>query len=255
MTRYIVVVGEGVTDPPLVCDLADRVIHDHVDWLCDQDLDCHRRYGGLSDDEEFVKWSQVKKRHQQRFRRRGDRFITSGPPKPPDYQAMRKLLLLIEAATSDSKEIHGVLVFRDTDNQPQRQQGLQQARDEFMANNDATQSWRAHIALAVAEPKNEAWVLAGFEPQNEREIEALARVQKEIGFAPNHYPERLNASDSNPSAKRSAKGILEALCWGNQDRICACWRDTPLSTLEHRGNAAGLAAFFAEVRRYIATLF
>lgn len=252
MTR-IVLVCEGPTDPPLVCDLADRVLRDKVDWLRDQDgLDDYRSYGGLDESHQYLKWSKAPALFQQAGLRSNRGF---GRPIPaPDYVATRKVLLLIEdhqqQSMKDGRGVDGVLLFRDGDYQPeQRRQGIQDARADFVESHNASTSshaWRQHIAIAVAVPMNEAWVAAGFEPTSSSEHRALAGTRKDLGFAPNESPERLIGRD--------AKRVLEELC-PDPRRRARCWCETALDTLRERGKRCGLAQFLDEVSEKLATLF
>lgn len=249
----IVLVCEGPTDPPLVCGLADRMLKDDVAWLRDQDgLDDHRSYVGLDESQRYLKWSTAPDLFQQAGLRRSRGF---GRPSPdPDYVATRKLLLLIayhhQQAMKDGGGVDGVLIFRDGDHQAeQRRQGIQNARADFVESHDPSTSsntWRHHLAIAVAEPMNEAWIAAGFEPTSTSEHAVLSAVRQDLGFAPNASPERLRPS--------VAKRVLAELC-PDLDRRTRCWRDTPLDTLRERGQRCGLSQFLDEVRKQLATLF
>jgi hypothetical protein len=254
----IVLVCEGATDQSLVCDLADRVLREEVDWMRDfPTLDDLRSYGGLDESREYVMWSKVRALFQESGLRISRRFGNANPN--PDYVAMHKLLLLIanhhHRSSRGGGGVDGVLIFRDVDHQLERRKGLQDAREDFVKGDEssrATNPWRQHIAIAVAEPKNEAWVLAGFEPANDGEHEALAVARQELGFAPNESPERLHARAHD--AKRSAKDVLDQLC-PDRDRRSRCWCETSLETLRQRGHGCGLAQFLDEVRERLAPLF
>jgi hypothetical protein len=253
----IVLVCEGPTDPPLVCDLADRTLKDAVDWLREHDsLDGLRSYRGLDETQPYLAWTEVKERFETSGLRLGRRYGTEAPL--PDQVATRKLLLLIAAHHQASKGeggVDGVLIFRDADHQPERRQGIEAAREEFVRSHEAPESvhaWRQHIAIAVAEPMNEAWVIAGFEPEAGNERAALETARAELGFAPNASPEALDAREHG--AKRSAKRVLAELC-PEPDRRARCWRETPLDTLRQRGQRCGLTPFLDEVREKLAPLF
>jgi hypothetical protein len=255
MTMRIVVVCEGPSDPPLVCGLADRVLREHVDWLREQPaLDGFRSYVGLEGENGYLTWIEVK----ERFAKERIRLRRYGQEKSfPDQVPMLKALLLIAARqrAASEGEIAGVLIFRDADHQPERRRGLETGRDEFVERHEAPRSphpWREHIAIAVAEPKNEAWVLAGFEPANESELAALTAAREELGFAPNEFPAELDAREHG--AKREAKRVLDQIC-PDTERRSQCWRETPLDTLRQRGERCGLAQFLDEVRERLAPLF
>lgn len=256
MTR-IVLVCEGPTDPPLVCDLADRILKDAVDWLREHEsLDGLRSYRGLDENQPYLAWREVKERFEKAGLRLGRRF--GNEARSADQVTTRKLLLLIAAhhqASRGEGGVDGVLIFRDADRQPERRQGIEAAREEFVKNHEAPESlhaWRQHIALAVAEPMNEAWVMAGFEPAEDREQAALDAARAELGFAPNASPEELDAREHG--AKRSAKRVLDQLC-PDPDRRTRCWRETPLETLRQRGQRCGLTPYLDEVCEKLAPLF
>jgi hypothetical protein len=253
----IVLVCEGATDLPLACDLADRILRDTVDWLRDHDdLDELRSYRGLDENQPYLPWTEVKQRFEKSRLRLGRRFSNDAPS--PDQVTTRKLLLLIAAhhqASRGGDGVNGVLIFRDADHQPERRRGIEAAREEFVRNHEAPESlhpWRQHIAIAVAEPMNEAWVMAGFEPAEDGEQADFAAAREELGFAPNASPEALDAREHG--AKRSAKRVLAKLC-PDSDRRARCWRETPLDTLRQRGERCGLTQFLDEVREKLATLF
>lgn len=256
MTR-IVLVCEGASDPPLVRDLADRVLKDTVAWLREQDgLDNLRSYGGLDENQSYLPWIEVKDRFEKAGLRLGGRFSKEVPA--PDQVRARKLLRLIadhHQSRKDEGGVDGVLIFRDADHQPERHRGIEAAREEFVKGHDAPDSlhpWRQHIAIAVAKPMNEAWVMAGFEPAEGSEQDALATVREELGFAPSASPEELDAREHG--AKRSAKRVLDQLC-PDPERRSRCWRETPLDTLRQRGERCGLSDFLDEVREKLATPF
>lgn len=255
MTR-VVLVCEGPTDLPLICELADRVLKDTVGWLRDHEtLADLRSYGGLDENLPYFAWREVKERFEKSRLRLGRRF--GNEARLPDQVTTRKLLLLLASHHQASKGegVDGVLIFRDADHQPERRLGIEAAREEFVKNHEAPESlhaWRQHIAIAVAEPMNEAWVMAGFEPAEDREQAALDAARAELGFAPNASPEELDAREHG--AKRSAKRVLDQLC-PDPDRRTRCWRETPLETLRQRGQRCGLTPFLDEVREKLAPLF
>jgi hypothetical protein len=250
----ILVVCEGDSDLPLVCDLADRVFQDAVAWLRDfHTLDDLRSYGGLEESQPYLVWSKVPALFRASRLRSSRGFGKTN--KKPDYVATRKLLLLIKDHHESRKGVDGVIIFRDTDGELERRMGLQGALEDFVKGEDASNSsspWRQRIAIAIAEPKNEAWVLAGFEPANDSEHAGLSAARQKLGFAPNECPERLYASEHG--AKRSAKEVLDQLC-PDRDRRSRCWRETPLEILRRRGEHCGLTRFLDEVRERLAPLF
>jgi hypothetical protein len=139
-----------------------------------------------------------------------------------------------------------VVLVCDADHQPERLAGLQQARESHF-------SKKYPIAVAVANPCREAWVLAGFEPQNQQEQQALAALHKELDFNPAQMPERLREKKQSGDA-RNAKRVLEALGLGELERERLCWLVTAYDQLQKNGNKCGLTGYLNEVRQYIPPL-
>lgn len=248
--KNILLVAEGNTDPPLVCGLTDRLLRDTVDWLRDQELDYHRRYRGLDEDELYFSWKEVRRRHAARFPRSRREWGRTGTP---DERATYKLLRLVKDAIDAGKAIDAVIIFRDADKQSERRDGIRNALSGFLAGGGSG-PWSEHMAIGVAIPKNEAWILAGFESRSDAERDSLAEIRRKLGFAPNLEPHRLTASDHDPSSKKSAKRVLDELC-PDCHRRSACWEETPLDTLRARGEHCGLVEFLGEVRDHIVSLF
>ena len=156
------------------------------------------------------------------------------------------------SAVKRGQQVDGVLIFRDADNQPRRRCGIDAART-WMQDKGGPGFWPDHIAVGVAIPKNEAWVLAGFEPVTDDERERLRSLTDKLGFAPNRQPERLSAT-GDPQSSREAKAALAFLgCDAQRKR--ACWCDTDLEVLRTRGRKCGLSDFLDEVREHLAPLF
>jgi hypothetical protein len=139
------------------------------------------------------------------------------------------------------EETRVVLMVRDMDHQPERRQGLEQAR-AFAEKNGVV------VLLATPDPKREAWVLAGFEPQDERERGLLAELRRELAFCPCEEPQRLRGRSSLGEATRDIKAVLGRLTQDSWEREAACWRDAPLDFLERRGTDTGLSEYLEELR-------
>jgi len=160
----------------------------------------------------------------------------------PDAHAAQKALWLLRAS-ADLPD--AVVMLRDDDGDVRRKEGLEQARRHAKLD--------VPIMLGVAHLKREAWVLAGFEPQNDDEGARLKRHRKELGFDPREKADQLTAGPDD--AKRSARRVLKALTDGNLNRERDCWRETDLDVLERRGQGTGLAAYLEEVRTHLTPLF
>lgn len=123
------------------------------------------------------------------------------------------------------------------DDRPDRRTGLEQAR---------TEAWAAFpIIVGCADPKREAWVLCGFEPEGDEEHALLDDLRRELGFHPHIDAHQLDSTDEH--AKRSAKRVLGLLVGDDLDREARCWQQAPLDTLRARGERTGLRAFLDEL--------
>ncbi len=107
------------------------------------------------------------------------------------------------------------------------------------------------IVVGVAVPEGEAWLLAGWTPQDARDRERHAASRKHLGFDPCSAPERLTSDGKERDAKRHARFLVigegasvehaDAVAPEVDDRVRdRCLRD--LSTLRTRGAAAFLGA-------------
>ena len=153
----------------------------------------------------------------------------------------RKALLLLELSQEPPD---AVILLRDEDGDPSRREGLQQARRRSKL--------KARIAIGVAAPMRECWILAGFDPQDDGENARLTELRSALGFDPRERAEKLAAAPV--TAKRSAKRVLNALTGGDRQREADCWKITDLGTLTTRGRQTGLAEYFDEVRTRIVPL-
>lgn len=232
----IAVVCEGPADLRMATELADRLLVHEVDWIEPEVLAQVRRWRGFEDGEPFLAWRRAPVLAREHGLRVHGRF--SGHP---DSRAARCALLLLAL-----KRFHAVLLIRDTDGEVVRKESLERARDEFEP------GLRIPILLGVAHTKRECWVLAGFEPQNDEERKALARLARELGSDPRLNAESLSAAE--PGALRNAKRVLDVLLAGRRDREAACWLECNLQILRERGRTTGLADYLEEIRTRLVPL-
>jgi hypothetical protein len=135
-----------------------------------------------------------------------------------------------------------VFLIRDSDNDLQRRQGLNQARD--------CARWPFEIVIGVAHAKRECWLLAAFCPQGDEEQSGHAAVRSELGLDPCLQSHELVAQAE--TAKRNAKRVLGTLCPDGGERGL---RETRLDVLKERGGGNGLAEYLAELEsRYVPLL-
>ena len=227
----VIVVCEGSTDFPVGTGIADRVILEKVEWAADL-LPTLREWKGLPTGFQFLKWSRVDEEATEHGIRLHGHF--NGEPGLPDAAVARRAIRLVQLAAPEAR---AVVLLRDSDNDPRRLLGLEQARQ--------TSRLPLTIVIGVANTKREAWVLAGWDPDDQHEAAALEAVRSEVGFDPRLGSEQLHAKVEN--AKLSAKRVLSALTQDDADRERKCWEATPLDTLRTRGTENGLADFMHEI--------
>ncbi len=237
----IAVVYEANADFSLAVGIADRVLLARLDWLYEEILDSLRSWIPNLPDGLPMTWTGVSRRARELGIRVHGHF--SGEPGEPDAQAGRRALHVIRC---EFGQLDAVLLIRDTDDQPQRRDGLEQARGD-------RNCW-CPIILAVPHCEREAWVISGFDPQNQRESERLASETAELGFDPCLYSERLTAC-KHDAARRSAKRVLRVLTAGDRSRETSCWMTTDLDKLRNRGARNGLVEYLNELQERLVPVF
>jgi len=234
----IIVVCEAAADRVTACRLADRVLCEQVEWLDEDLLPSNRKWRGLGEGEAQLLWRDVAVLAKRLGLRVRGHFNDEAAE--PDAQAARRALNLIKLKGGNP---NGVLLIRDADDEPERLKGLNQAR--------MNSPIKIPIALGVAFPKREAWVIAGFEPSQE-EQSRLDHLRKELGFDPTHQAHKLTATGKTD--KKSAKRVHCELLGDDPTREAACL-ETEFATLRIRGEESGLAAFLDEVQIRLVPLF
>ena len=230
--RSIGLIVEAAADAQVVRTLVDRLLIEAREWVEPSLLDGLRCWRGAEPETAVTYWKKVRGLARKYNVRSHGHF--SGEPGAPDAQAARRALLLFKKLGM----VDALVLLRDADDQPERLKGLVQARDESpMAD---------RIAIGVAIPEREAWVLVGYLPSDETERQALAEERARLGFDPSRYPERLRGE-----GQRSAKLALVNLTRGHHDREVECLEATPISYLRERGARCGLAAFLGEIEQTI----
>ncbi|MEX1366540.1 MAG: hypothetical protein AB1Z98_25675 [Nannocystaceae bacterium] len=227
--RAIGLVVEAAADEQTARILTDRVLVASRDWVDEPTLEALRQFRGIGPGSEATLWKEVRGLAREHGVRKHGHF--SGEPGAPDAQAARRALILFHKLGMPD----AVVLVRDADAQPQRRRGLSQARGESPHS--------SRVAVGVAIPEREAWVLAGFEPRDDDEVQALAHERRRLGFDPSDQPERLGGD-----GKRSAKTALRNLSGGNRDRERECLDRTPLESLRRRGARCGLSELLDELR-------
>jgi hypothetical protein len=107
------------------------------------------------------------------------------------------------------------------------------------------------ISLAVMHQESEAWVVAGFVPENTAEELALRQLKSNLKFDPTSEPHRLTSRrQTEPrDAKRVCKSLVPEV--PHSERARRCWLDTSLDDLERRGAQTGLPEYLAAVKAIV----
>jgi len=164
----------------------------------------------------------------------------NGEPGAPGALMAFTAFRVADELVKQGEAIDAVILVWDMDDQDgDRAQGLDQARAK------ARSRFSFAIVLGLPNPEREAWVLAGFEPENEAEKDDFKKEREKLGFSPSHEAHRLVAK--RDQAIHSAKRVLSVLTNGNPDRAERCLTVTPLDRLRERGQKNGLAAFLKEI--------
>lgn len=235
----LAVVCEAAADRRVSTGLADRILCRDVPWIDPESLDAHRRWQGLDENSSHCEWRAIRGAANERGLKAHGHF--QGEPGALDARAARLALLLL---ATGARRPDAAVLLRDSDGHGERRTGLQQARD--------VQEWPFPIAIGVAHPKRECWVLAGFEPQNEAERRSLAEIERELEFDPRLRAHTLRA---RPGESRNAKRVLEQLVGRDPDREEACWMLCDLEVLRSRGAETGLVDYLNEIRERIVPVF
>jgi hypothetical protein len=246
----IIVIVESGADSRTATKLAERVLKEQIDWL--EDLIKHIfHWRGLEEGTEYSCWSDVKKiidDAKEKLRYKPSRFLghyNKGVPLKADGAASIKVLNLVDFLQK-IRQIKAVIFIRDLDNQPERREGLEQARSEHI-----NRQPKLKIVIGTANPKREAWVLNGFIPSNEEE-RILEEIKTRLNFDPCIESHRLRSiSQEEPDRVRNPKVIVEQLTGKDMKREQQCWEDTSLKLLRERGVYTGLTAYIQEIEQLL----
>ncbi len=116
--------------------------------------------------------------------------------------------------SGQDERVDALVVVWDMDNQSaERRAGLEQGTAQIPP--------EMRFVLGSPNPVRETWMLAGFDPEDPTEEQALQGLHSELGFWPHEEPHQLTAA--NEQAKRSAKRVRKILGL-TPDREAACLR-------------------------------
>jgi hypothetical protein len=239
MSLRFAVVHEAEADFRTATELADRVLIEAIDWLDEHLIADQREWIGTQPKGRLT-WKAIPQLARQAGIRAHGHF--DGEPGEPDAAAARRAILYLLETIPNLKAI---LLIRDQDDQPERRIGLEQAcrknRSEIV------------IVIGLAIVEREAWVISGFDPENDAETTRLEEERRILGFDPRRQSHELTAC-KNDQAPRSPKRVLRQLSAGDLDRERACWATTSLDRLRDQGNENGLALYLQEIRERLARL-
>ena len=183
LSEFIVIV-ESSADARTATKLAERVLVEKIDWLDAEMLQHHFQWSGLEAGTDNSCWKYINhiiEREKEsgfqppRFLRRdkqGQKTLQ------PDGANTIKILNLV-SYLQKTRQIKAVLLIRDLDNQPQRREGIEQARSEHI-----NRQHKLEIIIGTADRMREAWVLNGFIPSNQEEGQILKEITTQLTFNP-----------------------------------------------------------------------
>lgn len=170
------------------------------------------------------------------------------------HAATRALNLLLRLVDGSAAEVARVVIVHDTDGDDAWRASLLAARDEWLAEHRASMArLDVDVAVGVAHPEHEAWVIAAFIPRTEAEREVLEALRRELGFRPTEHPERL--ASGREVHRRDAKRVLDALVAGAPSRRAEILEEAALEMLVAVGATCGLADFIVELVTRAATIW
>jgi hypothetical protein len=252
MLEFVVIVESGA-DAETATTLAERVLVEEIERLDVEQLPhlCH--WCGLQQNTNFSCWKDIAHIVKQTTRYRPPRFIghRRGESLKADGATSIKIFnLIVYLRQKEDREIKAVLLIRDLDNQPERREGMEQARAQYSGRQPALK-----IVIGTADRMREAWVLNGFVPNDSTEEERLEAIRSQLNFDPCVEAHRLRSiSAAEPDRFKNPKVVLRELTGGNNLREKRCWEETPLAQLRERGQDTGLTAYLEEVEQRLVPL-
>jgi len=252
--EFIVIVESGA-DARTATKLAERVLKEKFDWLDDDILQHCFQWTGLEEGTEFSCWRDIIKiidDAKEKLKYKPVRYFghdSNGVPLKADGAASIKVLNLVHFLQR-IRQIKAVLFIRDLDNQPERKEGIEQARLEHI-----NKTPKLEIIIGAADPKREAWVLNGFIPSNQQEKQIIEEIKNKLSFDPSIESHRLRAtSEKEPERIRNVKVVVAQLIGNDMEREKQCWEETNLKHLRERGVDTGLTDYICEVEERLAAI-
>ncbi|MEC4805128.1 MAG: hypothetical protein SAJ12_15230 [Jaaginema sp. PMC 1079.18] len=252
MVEFVVVV-ESRADAEIATVLAERLLIEKVDWLEQELLQYVFQWSGLQENTPYSCWTDINKiiKNAKESGMRLPKFIGHSKQKniKADGASSIKILNFIRILQKN-RPIKAVFLIRDLDNQPERREGMKQARSEH-----TERLPQLEIIIGTANRMREAWVLNGFIPLDEEEGKTLENIKSQLNFDPCIESHRLRSNSfEEPNRIRNPKVVLETLTRNDRLREQKCWEETSLELLQQRGNQTGLTAYLQEVELHIVPL-
>ena len=245
-----IVIGESRADAEISTKLVERILVEKIDWLESDSIQYLFGWSGLQENTPHSCWKDIKiiiNYFQQKSDFRVPKYKRSreaagGSPLKPDAAISIKVLNLVRFLQG-TREIQAILLIRDLDNQPERRDGLEQARLQHL-----NQSPKLEIAIGTANGKREAWVLNGFMTLNKEEESILDEIKTELKFDPCLESYRLRSpSKQEPEIIRNPKFVVARLTGEDWERECKCWAETDLQIIRERGVEMRLSDYMNEI--------
>jgi hypothetical protein len=240
MSRRFAVVYEAEADFHTATELADRVLVEAIDWLDEHLIADQREWVGTVPVGRRLTWKAIPRLAREIGIKAHGHF--DDEPGEADAAAARRAILYLKEAIPD---LNAIVLVRDQDDQPERRDGLEQAR--------AQDHGGMVIVVGLAVVEREAWVISGFDPQSNEETTRLDAERQTLGFDPRRRSHELTACKDDQAA-RSPKRVLRQLSGDDRNRERDCWATAQLSVLRERGDGNGLAVYLDEVRDRLARL-
>lgn len=235
-------VCEGPQDERRLKAMLTAVLKESVDWLLDSE---HIQFLGAETNSTYLRWASVNETHRRVF---PNGFGVSAwrsfgaDPAAPYAHSARKALQILEQ-TSNSSDDGFVLVCDEDLGGQNRVKGLCQARDRS--------SLASRTVVGAPDPSMEAWVLCGFDPQDDAEARSLDGQARELRFDPTKEPQRLRSKEVGVS--RDIKHVLNNLAQSDADREDQAVSN--LTRIREFGRDCGAVAFLEECQSRLPPLF
>jgi hypothetical protein len=251
----VVVIVESRMDAVTATKLAERILVEKVDWLEHESLQHLFKWSGLEVGTEYSCWKDTGD-IIDRAKKAGipmPRFLghgKTGSLKADGAAAMKIMNLIKLLHLKKNRKIGAVIFIRDLDNQPERRQGLEQARSEHEAKLP-----HVEIVIGTADRMREAWVLNGFSPLNADEKQILEQIKTKLNFDPCEEAHRLRSNSfTEPDRLRNPKVVVEQLTRGDMIREQQCWEETDLEIMRSKGKNTQLTDYLNEIEQRLISI-